>query len=458
MTDAAMQDQKDRITRRHGNADNSVSAILDDVRRNLPDGFVPLNIFNNRDLYEAELEKIFGNCWLFVAHESEIPNVDDFVLRYIGEDSWIISRQEDGQIKALFNSCIHRGTQICRADKGASKYFMCPYHGWRYASNGNLVGMPQRRVAYKGLDFSKNGLHRAPHVDTYRGLIFVNLDPNAMPLGDYLGGMRWYLDLHLGLGAGGMEVIGEPNRWRIQGDWKLGGDNFAGDSYHTQTLHGSIAEANLIPSGGTGTGGSFDLHITEIDGHSTSMRRTGPGTNTVFGYPEDLKRQFDMSGLKEDQKEIARGSLLHTGHVFPNFSFIHMPSLDSPGGEQATFLSIRQWQPKGAGAMEAWSWTLVPKNASSDYKRRAVKNAVANFSPSGNFEQDDTIVWSSISRAASSILARRGLTHLNVQMGMEGISEAAITPDWPGPGIAWNTNLEEGVQRTYYHHWLRRMS
>jgi phenylpropionate dioxygenase-like ring-hydroxylating dioxygenase large terminal subunit len=319
-----------------------------------------------------------------------------------------------------------------------------------------LVAVPQKSRAYKGLAIERLGLHRAAHVDSYRGLIFANLDPDAPPLADYLGDFRWYLDLHLGLG-GGMDVIGEPNRWRIDADWKTAAENFCGDSYHTQTLHRSISEQNLIPKGGVGTGGTFDVHITEISGHATSMRRTGPGTNTLFGYPDDLKRHLTMPDLSESQREIARGSLLHTGTVFPNLSFIHLPAIDSPERQSVSYFGLRQWQPKGPGRMEAMSWVLVPRVASADYRRRAYKASVASFGPSGNFEQDDTIVWSSIARAAKTLPARRGAAKLNFQMGMDGMSEAARLSDWPGPGEAWNTNLEEGVQRTFFRHWLRAM-
>ena len=436
----------------------NAQALLKEMERGLAEGIVPLAIFNEPELYEAELEQIFGRCWMFVAHESELPKPNDFVQRYIGEDSWIVTRGESGKVSVLFNACMHRGTQVCRGDKGNAKYFRCPYHGWTYANSGELVGMPQRSLVYKRLELEKFGLRRAAQVDSYRGLIFANLDPEAEPLADYLGDMRWYLDLHLGLGGGGMEVVGEPNRWRIAADWKLGGDNFSGDSYHTQSLHASIAEHGLIPKGGVGTGGAFDVHVAEISGHSTSMRRTGPGTDTLFGYPTELKRELTMPDLQPAQREIALGSMLHTGHVFPNLSFIHIPAVDSAGGEPATYLSLRQWHPKGAGRMEAWSWILAHKATSPDYRRKAVKVAAASFSPSGNFEQDDMSVWSSISRSARSIPSRRRQTWLNYQMGMEGMGEAKRITDWPGPGIAWNTNLEEGVQRTFYGHWLRRMA
>ena len=433
-------------------------AILDDSERAMAEGLVPLRILNDEEVYRAELDRIFGRCWVFVAHESEIPDPGDFVQRYIGEDPFIVSRDAAGDVHVLFNSCIHHGAEVCRAEKGNATQFECPYHGWTYDSAGSLIGVPQRTRAYKGFDTEGLALHRAAQIDTYRGLIFACLDPDAPSLESYLGDFRWYLDVHLGLGGGGMTVIGEPNRWRIEADWKTAAENFCGDSYHTQTLHRSISEMGLVAKGAVGSGAAFDIHVTEISGHASSLRRTGPGTDTLFGYPDPLKQSLTMPDLSEAQRDLARGSQLHVGNVFPNLSYIHIPAIDSPDRPSVTYLGLRQWQPKGPGRIEAVSWVLVPRAASEEYRQRAYKAAIASFSPSGNFEQDDAIVWSSIARNAKSILARRGIARMNFKMGLNGIGEAEIIDDWPGPGTAWDSNLEEGTQRTLFRHWLRAMA
>src|SRR5437867_3425842 len=194
--------------------------LLDDVDRSLEEGLVPLRIYNDPELYELELERIFARCWVCVAHESEIPNPGDYVLRTIGEDPWIVIRDDNGDVHVLFNSCRHRGTQVCGADQGNTDLFRCPYHGWTYDNSGALVVVPERLEAYKMLDLREWGLHQAPQMDTYQGLIFACLDPEAPSLADYLGDFTWYMDLSFGMAKGGMEVVGEPNRWVMAGDWK----------------------------------------------------------------------------------------------------------------------------------------------------------------------------------------------------------------------------------------------
>lgn len=436
----------------------TVDDTLDRMEAGIDDGLVPLRVYSDPDLYREELRRVFGRNWVFLAHESEIPAPGDYVSRSIAEDPWIVARGQDGAVRVLFDACRHRGTQVCMADKGNASHFRCPYHGWTYDNTGRLIGVPNRTQAYQTLDFSQWGLLAAPQVGVYRGLVFACLDPDAPPLEEHLGDFRWYLDIHLGLARGGMEVVGDPHRWIIDADWKSGAENFAGDSYHTQSLHRSIPEVGLASKAAAGAGGGLnDVHVTECGGHTTSIRRVDPGQSLFWSYPEEVVALFDGEGLTPDQVDLARRSVVHTGTVFPNLSLIHIGGTDDPAKAPAAYLSLRQWQPRGPGRMEAWSWVLVPKGAPAAYKARAYKVAVATFSPSGNFEQDDSVVWGRVVRPAASLFATQAAIQLNYQMGLPGMSAARVTPDWPGPGVVYDSNLEEGVQRTFFRHWLREM-
>lgn len=437
-----------------------IHELLVTMEDDLDQGLIPLWVYNDAELYRLELERIFARNWVFVAHESEVPHRGDYVSRPIGEDPFIVVRGEDDKIRVLFDSCRHRGARLCTTDKGNTRHFQCPYHGWTYTTAGVLKGVPNKATAFVGLDQSQWGLHEAPRVDSYRGLVFAALDADVMPLKEFLGDFCWYLDIHLGLTEGGMEVVGVPHRWHIDADWKSGSDNFAGDSYHTQSLHQSILHIGLSSRAAAGaSGGENDVHVTECSGHSSSIRRKDPGETSFWGYPPEVYEHFNADRMTEAQFDLAKRSVSHTGTVFPNLSLIHIGVTDDPAKPMAAYLSFRQWQPKGPGKLEAWSWVLLPKEASAEYKARAYKAAVATFSPSGNFEQDDSLIWSGVSRAADTVFARSAKLRLNYQMGMPGVSTAKVMADWPGPGIVYDTNLEEGVQRTFFRHWhnaLRR--
>jgi phenylpropionate dioxygenase-like ring-hydroxylating dioxygenase large terminal subunit len=432
-----------------------LATMGDDLSR----GFVPLWIMGNPEIYQLELDRIFGHNWIYMAHESEIPNNGDFIARTIGEDPFIVARGDDGRVRVLFDSCRHHGARVCPADRGNAATFMCPFHGWTYKNTGELHAVPNRKTSYKTLDDKQSGLVPAPRVENYRGMIFACLDQNVRPLAEHLGDYRWYLDIHLGLAEGGIEVIGEPHRWHIDADWKSGAENFSGDSYHTQTVHQSILRVGLAsPLAAGASGGRNDIHVTECNGHSTSIRRMDAGQVFFWGYPEDVRKLFRQGELSEQQFDLARRSISHTGTIFPNLSLIHIGATDEPKKPNACYFSLRQWVPRGPGRMEVVSWVFAPKAASQEYKDRAYKVAVSSFSPSGNFEQDDSIVWSGIARSARGSFAKKHDLKLNYQMGMQPMSDAHLIDDWPGPGEVYDTNLEDGVQRTFFRHWYRAMS
>ena len=190
---------------------------------------------------------MFSRAWTFVAHESEIPHNGDYVVRRVLDDSFIITRDSQGDVRAMFNMCLHRGMQVCRAEMGNASNFRCPYHGWTYRNDGRLTGLPFHREAYDGDKvFAKDSqnLLPAPNFASYNGLLFISMDARAEPLEEYLGDFRFYLHFYTKQSTGGLELRG-PQRWRIKANWKIGAENFAGDMYHSPHTHASIVDTDL---------------------------------------------------------------------------------------------------------------------------------------------------------------------------------------------------------------------
>ncbi|MEE8519451.1 MAG: Rieske 2Fe-2S domain-containing protein, partial [Dehalococcoidia bacterium] len=214
---------------------------------NTETGLLDRRIYVDQDIYQMELERVFARSWLFLGHDSLIPNAHDFFNTYMGEDPVVLTRDSEGKARAFLNVCRHRGNAVCRVDRGNTSSFMCPYHGWTYsADTGDLISVPAFNEAYYGeLDLKGHGLVRVPHVDSYRGLIFGNWDPDAPPLLDYLGDMTWYMDMLFGRRDGGTKVLGGVYKWVGKFNWKLAADNFAGDAHHLPITHGSAMQVGV---------------------------------------------------------------------------------------------------------------------------------------------------------------------------------------------------------------------
>ncbi|MEH6624497.1 MULTISPECIES: Rieske 2Fe-2S domain-containing protein [Mycobacteriales] len=430
--------------------------VLEDVRR----GMIPAHIYNDKELFELEKERLFSRSWLFVAHESEVPEAGDYVVRRVLEDSFIISRDEQGEVRALFNMCLHRGMQVCRAEMGNASHFRCPYHGWSYRNDGRLVGLPFHKEAYGGEEgFKKKGqtLLPAPSLATYNGLIFISMDPDAEPLEEFLGDFKFYLDYYTKQSADGIELRG-PQRWRVKANWKIGAENFAGDMYHTPQTHTSVVEIGLFrepkaekrKDGTTywaGNGGGTTYKLPE-GGLEERLR--------YVGYPDEMIARMKEQWTQEQLDVVGKdGFMISAASLFPNMSFVHnWPRVEEGSDEVLPFISIRVWQPISENETEVLSWFAVDKNAPEEYKALSYKAYLMCFGSGGMFEQDDVENWVSLTNTAAGSMARRLL--LNSRMGMlengENVVEALSPEEYSGPG-ATRVGYSEYNQRELLRRW-----
>ena len=108
---------------------------------------VSLRLLSDPEVYRLELEYLFGRNWIMLAHESEVPNPGDYVMRHIGEDPVILTRSSDGELHVLLNVCTHRGMMICRAEGGKGTQFKCPYHGFTFTKPHRSKWLRPNRLA-----------------------------------------------------------------------------------------------------------------------------------------------------------------------------------------------------------------------------------------------------------------------------------------------------------------------
>lgn len=209
-------------------------------------------VYTDPAIFELEMARIFERLWIFVGHESRIPNRGDFLRSRIGRAEVLVVRQVDGTVAALHNRCAHRGAQLCIADSGTVRNFTCPYHGWAFRLDGSLIGVPMPDGYGAGFDAQRADWHlaRVPRLESYRGFIFASLAPDGVGLAAYLGGMTRAFDNMVDRAPDGV-LHQHPHGFRqeYRGNWKLHMEN-ATDTVHPMFVHESSVEAGRLHDSG----------------------------------------------------------------------------------------------------------------------------------------------------------------------------------------------------------------
>jgi phenylpropionate dioxygenase-like ring-hydroxylating dioxygenase large terminal subunit len=431
---------------------------IEEIVSLLDQGYVPNYLYYDGELFELEQERLFSRTWVFLAHESEIPEPGDFVTRWIANDSILVLRGDDGVIRAFVNSCRHRGSRLCSAEIGRARNFTCIYHGWTYDRRGRLTGVPFGRAIYQDLDKSSLGLLPVAQVDTVEGFVFGCLSPETESLREYLGDFTFYLEMQTRRSKAGLEVLGVPQRWIVDADWKIGSENLLGDAYHTPYSHGSAYEIGLMPWGGEESkpgGAKAGVHVQAGNG-DVALARRPPGF--YYGYPDEmidvLRSQLTQEQIKvfDEGTGDGSGSWIVRWHAFPNLSSINIPMMFDGASDPMYF--IRLWRPMGPGVTECMSWVLVEADAPEEFKKRVRRAYIASFGASGMLEQDDMENWRTISKSAKGETSRHVRQFVKMGEG-QGIEPLTF---WPGPGTAWPTQFFDVPAKTFLKRWARWLS
>jgi len=201
------------------------------------------DIFTDPELFELEMKHIWEGNWIYLAHESQIPNNNDYITGYIGRQPIVISRDKTGQLHAFLNTCSHRGAMICRHKRGNKTTYTCPFHGWTFNNTGKLLKAKDPDGAGYPESFNKNGSHdltKVARFESYRGFLFGSLNPDVKPLNEHLGEAAKIIDLIVDQSPEGLEVLRGSSSYVYDGNWKLQTENGA-DGYHVSSVHWNYA-------------------------------------------------------------------------------------------------------------------------------------------------------------------------------------------------------------------------
>jgi choline monooxygenase len=287
----------------------AVRSTSDDPGGALPQRPLPREYFIDEGIHRREMRQIFARTWRWVAHQSELPNHGDYLTLDVADESIIVLRGRDGELRAFYNVCQHRASRLLHGRGTLKGLIICPYHSWSYDQLGCLRAAPKAdRVA--GFDKERFGLTPV-RLEVWLGFIFVNLDVNAAPLAE----------LGIELEAMVRRVCPEPETLKlaerqdvkVRTNWKTLIDNFI-ESYHL-ALSGPCHKAftDLVDCRSfevqTHGGGKFSYLF------SSHHAPAGSADNTAFSY--NRARTFSDNN---DFLSI---------HLFPDIGFVFFPGTDA---------------------------------------------------------------------------------------------------------------------------------
>ncbi len=220
---------------------------------------LPAWTYNNEELTQLEMERVFLRNWIWAGHVSDIPEVGDYQCLDIANERALVIRDQQGQVRAFHNLCRHRGSRVVTDSKGQCKNaLVCPFHGWSYHLDGRLKNVP-KSAAFPEFDKSRYGL-KTLECEIWHGLIFIRFVDGGPSIAEVFHEAEQEVGLYR---IGEMQAFDEPWRFDFKLDWKsvLDVDN---EGYHVPIGHpelfdlvGASYQDQALESGLSRAHGSF---------------------------------------------------------------------------------------------------------------------------------------------------------------------------------------------------------
>ncbi len=401
---------------------------------------VHTSLYTDPLIFEQEMESIFRNTWVWVAHESEVPAAGSYKTHSVGREPVIVVRDRGNKIRVLLNRCRHRAATLCEHKKGKTASFVCPYHGWSYALDGSLRGVPHGESYGDTLDKADYPLVGL-RTESYGGMVFATFKDDIEPLVDFLGPAKKWIDLFMKQGAGyPVKVTGE-HRFRFPGNWKIQLENTT-DAYHFPLVHKSFLSSvdpqtermlDFVKGPGyvedLGNGHSVMVMIPELVDLESNLDDPVP---TRF---EDLAQTLRDEGHDEQKvRRIVRavGGSGFNLNLFPNIA--------------CSMAFFRVLQPVSVTETEIHHAVITMDGGPAAANQARLRLHEHFQGPMGFGTPDDSEAWERVQKGAA---AGRDLWIL-LNRGLPG---ERLTAD----GRAGDVSAETGM-RAAYQQWKRLMS
>jgi len=411
------------------------------------------DVFTDPDLFELEMKYIFEGNWIYLAHESQLANNNDYLTMFMGRQPIIVSRDRKGELHAVLNACAHRGAMVCRRAKDNRSTWTCPFHGWTYSNDGRLLKVKEERGAGYPETFNKDGSHNMPKIprfESYRGFLFGSLNPDVLPLEQHLGDTTKLIDIMVDASPDGLEVLKGASTYTYDGNWKVQAENGA-DGYHVAATHWNYAATTARRASGesatdtramdAGSYGKTKGGFYAFDhGHVVLWTtRSNPEDEPLYERRQELIQQFGQA--KADWMiNVARNLCL-----YPNVYLMDQFSSQ-----------IRQFRPVAVDQTEVTIHCIAPKGESDAARAARIRRYEDFFNATGMATPDDLEEFRSsqkgfMARNAPWNDMSRGATHW-IKGPDEDAKALGINPVLSGVKVE-----DEGLYPVQHSYWLKVM-
>ena len=411
------------------------------VERRHPSSFrVRRTAFTDPDVYRREQHQIWDRTWLYVGHTSEVPNNGDFVARNVAGRPVIMARGRDGTVRVLFNSCRHRGAEVCPHERGNSRSFTCPYHAWTYSNTGGLINIPSQEDFPADFPKDELGLMSPAQCDDYRGFVFVCFDPSTQPLSDYLAGAKEFIDLVVDASPAGVQIVEGTHRYGVHANWKLLSEN-GYDGYHLFPTHRTYLDFMRERGADTKAAGKRYEGSRALDlgnGHAVTARRQAMFPRLIARWNEVLPEEI-RPRIEERRRELVGrlGEERALRVAEESFNMLIFPNLNILGGVTPV---VRVLHPAGIDQIEVTGWCAGYVDDEPLERKMRLREFLSFWGPAGWATPDDVSILESCQRAYR---ASREVEWNDISKGMD-----REQPD----------NRDEEQMRVFWRQWQGLMN
>ena len=409
------------------------------------------SMFTDPAFFELEMKHIFEGNWVYLAHESQIPESGDYFTVTVGRQPVVITRDKQGELRALINACAHRGAMLCRRKLGNKSTFTCPFHGWTFSNTGRLLKAKDEKCGGYPEGFKQQGSHDLKTVarfESYRGFLFGSLNPDVKPLTEYLGETTKIIDNIVDQAPNGLEVLRGSSNYTYQGNWKLQAENGA-DGYHVSTVHWNYAstmERRNYDAGGTkavdadGWSKSRGGFYSYENGHMLLWTRLlNPEVRPVYAQRDELKEKLGEARAESIVDQTRNLCLYPNVYLMDQFS-----------------TQIRVLRPIAVDKTEVTIYCFAPKGESAETRALRIRQYEDFFNVSGMGTPDDLEEFRACQTGYAGLDAEwndlsRGATHW-----LQGADDNASAIDMK-PLLSGQRPDDEGLYVIHHQHWVEEM-